>query len=83
LESVKKIFDLPSVIENSIIAVQFKLYNRGGKTAARGKNAVRVNIDMARIRIFVTLVRVQHRVKTKLRDKQVLSTLRVVTLLRS
>jgi len=38
---------------------------------------------MARIRIFVTLVRVQHRVKTKLRDKQVLSTLRVVTLLRS
>jgi len=35
---------------------------------------------MARIGIFFIQVRVQHRVKTKLHDKQVDSTLRVVTL---
>jgi len=36
--------------------------------------------DTARIRIFVTQVRVQHRVKTKLHDKQVLSKSREVIL---
>jgi len=37
--------------------------------------------DVAHIRIFVTQVRVQHRVKTKLHDKQALSTSREVVLI--
>jgi len=47
--------------------------DQGWKTCGRrGPNATLWTFDMDRIRIFITQVRVQHRVKTKLHDKQVL-----------
>jgi len=42
----------------------------GWEPAARGPNKARVNIKYSRIRFLITQVRTQHRVNTKLHDKQ-------------
>jgi len=49
-----------------------KLQGSGGKPAAAGQMRPALTLDMTRIRIFIIQFRVQDRVKTKLRDKQVL-----------
>ena len=44
----------------------------GGEPAASGPNLAPVNINMDRIRIFVTQAITQHRVKMKLHDKHMI-----------
>jgi len=50
---------------------QLSLISKVGVPGARRPNATCVNINMSRIRIYVTQVRTQHRLKTKLREKQI------------